>query len=353
MFAGGGNMVYRVGSMFAGIGGTCLGFKQAGAEIVWANEMDKNASITYRENFGDEYLLEGDITKVDKNTIPDLDILIAGFPCQAFSIAGYRKGFEDVRGNVFYQIIEVIKAQKNKPKVIMLENVKNLVSHDKGNTFNVIREALEFYGYHLKYQVLNSMEYGNVPQNRERIYVVGFLDEHMCEKFKFPEPIPLTKTLNKVINRDTKKDDEKYKRFYYTETTPFYDSLIKDMVSHETTYQWRRVYVRENKSNVCPTLTANMGTGGHNVPLILDWDNNIRKLTPKECLMLQGFPENYKIPEGMALSHLYKQSGNSVTVPVIKRIADNILSVLGNDNKIDDEKIVNEGKDGQLALQTF
>lgn len=323
-------MKYRVGSMFAGIGGTCLGFQQAGAEIAWANEMDKNACITYRENFGDSYLQEGDITQINKLEIPDLDILIAGFPCQAFSIAGYRKGFEDERGNMFIEILDVIKSQKKKPQAIMLENVKNLVSHDKGNTFKVIKEALEDYGYHIKYAVLNSMEFGNIPQNRERIYIVGFLDSKKMEIFQFPEKLPLDKKLNDVVNRSIEFDT----RFYYDEKSPYYPMLRESMKSQETTYQLRRIYVRENKSNVCPTLTANMGTGGHNVPLVLDSKERIRKLTPRECLQLQGFPENYKTPPGMANSHIYKQAGNSVTVPVIRRIAENIIDVLNEKDNI-------------------
>ncbi|TDL74238.1 DNA (cytosine-5-)-methyltransferase, partial [Peribacillus frigoritolerans] len=286
-------MSYRVGSLFAGIGGTCLGFQQAGAEVVWANEMDKNACITYRNYFGDTYLEEGDINLIDKSTIPQLDILIGGFPCQAFSIAGYRKGFEDDRGNVFFQILKVIEAQKEKPKAIMLENVKNLLTHDKGNTYRVIEEALEAFGYTIKKAVLNSMEYGNVPQNRERIYIVGFLDPEKTAKFIFPKQIPLTNKLNSVVDRYNKLDD----KYYYDESSQYYEMLREGMVSTETTYQLRRIYVRENKSNVSPTLTANMGTGGHNVPLVLDHQNNIRKLTPEECLKLQGFPEDYSFPE--------------------------------------------------------
>lgn len=320
-------MSYRVGSLFAGIGGTCIGFKQAGAEIVWANEMDKNACKTYRNYFGDSYLEEGDITLIDKSTIPQLDILIGGFPCQAFSIAGYRKGFEDDRGNVFFQILKVIEAQKEKPQAIMLENVKNLLTHDKGNTFKVIKEALEAFGYTIKKEVLNSMEYGNVPQNRERIYIVGFLDSEKAAKFKFPDKIPLTNKLNSVVDRENKLDE----KYYYDESSQYYEMLRESMVSTETTYQLRRIYVRENKNNVSPTLTANMGTGGHNVPLILDYKNNIRKLTPEECLKLQGFPDDYKFPDDMANGHKYKQAGNSVTVPVIRRIATNIIRLL-NEN---------------------
>ncbi|WP_353856635.1 DNA cytosine methyltransferase [Bacillus sp. Bos-x628] len=330
-------LTYRVGSMFAGIGGTCLGFIQAGARIVWANEIDKNACITYKNYFGDTYLQEGDITQLDKSTIPELDILIGGFPCQAFSIAGYRKGFEDDRGNVFFQILEVLEAQRNVygrlPQAIMLENVKNLFTHDKGNTFRVIKEALEAYGYTVKAEVLNSMEYGNVPQNRERIYIVGFQDENQSKMFRFPDPIPLTNHLNDVVDRNRMFDE----RYYYDETSQYYEMLRETMTSSETTYQLRRIYVRENRSNVCPTLTANMGTGGHNVPLILDFQNNIRKLTPEECLLLQGFPVDYRFPEGMANSHKYKQAGNSVTVPVIRRIATNIISVLNSEMNVNQE----------------
>lgn len=330
----------RVGSMFAGIGGTCLGFRQAGAEIVWANEVDKHACITYRNYFGDDYLHEGDITEIDKTTIPLLDILIAGFPCQAFSIAGYRRGFNDDRGNVFFQILEVLEAQEQEygrlPQAIMLENVKNLLSHDGGNTYRVIKESLEAFGYSIKHSVLNSMNYGNVPQNRERIYVVGFLDPEQTERFSFPKEIPLTNELNDVVDRINKLDD----KYYYDESSQYYKMLSKEMNSTETTYQLRRIYVRENKNNVCPTLTANMGTGGHNVPLILDYDGNIRKLTPEECLRLQGFPEDFTYPEDMANGHKYKQAGNSVTVPVIRRIAANMLRVLNGETIVQEEEAV-------------
>jgi DNA (cytosine-5)-methyltransferase 1 len=332
--------------MFAGIGGTCLGFIQAGAEIVWANEIDANACITYRNYFGDTYLQEGDITQLDKSTIPELDILIGGFPCQAFSIAGYRKGFEDDRGNVFFQIIEVLETQRNVygrlPQALMLENVKNLKTHDKGNTYRVIKEALEAFGYTVKAEVLNSMEYGNVPQNRERIYIVGFHDENQAEMFRFPDPIPLTNQLNDVIDRTRRVDD----KYYYDETSKYYKMLREAVVRTDTIYQLRRIYVRENKNNVCPTLTANMGTGGHNVPIILDYGNNIRKLTPEECLLLQGFPDDYHFPDGMANSHKYKQVGNSVTVPVIRRIATNIINVLNG------EMIVNDQPEHQYVMNS-
>ena len=206
--------------------------------------------------------------------------------------------------------------------MFFLENVKNLVSHDNGNTFNVIANCLREEGYYFRYQVLNSMDYGNVPQNRERIYMVGFKNKDYCDKFYFPEPIPLTTTIQKITKPNEKKDTK-----YYYENSKYYPMLKEAMINKDTVYQLRRIYVRENKKGVCPTLTANMGTGGHNVPLILD-DYGIRKLTPRETLLLQGFPENYNIPQGMANSHIYKQAGNSVTVPVIERIANNIIKAM-------------------------
>lgn len=311
-----------VGSMFAGIGGICLGFKQAGGTLVWANEIDKDACKTYRHNFGDSYLIEGDIKDIKPEDIPNLDVLTAGFPCQAFSVAGYRKGFDDERGNLFFEITRILKAKK--PKAIFLENVKNLEGHDNGNTFKVIKKELEKLGYHVKNKVLNTMEYGNVPQNRERIYIVGFLSKELYDKFTFPEPLPLTNNIHTIIKADKKQDS----KFYY-ENSKYYPELKKTMTNPDTVYQWRRIYCRENKNNVCPTLTANMGTGGHNVPLILD-NFGIRKLTPEECLQFQGFPETHAFPEGISNGAKYKQAGNSVSVPVIYRIAERIVDLLKN-----------------------
>ncbi|MBP8017182.1 DNA cytosine methyltransferase [Candidatus Gracilibacteria bacterium] len=322
----------KVGSMFAGIGGVCLGFKNAGFDIVWANEIDKNACITYRENFGENYLYEGDIRTINGENIPNFEILTAGFPCQAFSIAGYQKGFEDERGNLFFEVLRIIREKEKigqKPEIIFLENVKNLVSHDKGNTFKVILEALESYGFYLKYKILNTMEYGNIPQNRERIYIVGFLDNKKYNNFKFPEKIELTKNIRDIISKD--KQNNKY----YYDNSKYFSILKESMTNKNTVYQWRRVYVRENKNNVCPTLTANMGTGGHNVPLVID-DYGIRKLTPLETFKFQGFPDNFKLPQ-IADSHLYKQAGNSVSVTVITKIAEQIYKTFSNKKEINSE----------------
>lgn len=310
------------GSFFAGVGGIDLAFEQQGFKVVYANEIDKLACQTYEANF-DVKIDNRDINYVKSSEIPNFDIMLAGFPCQAFSLAGYRQGFEDEkgRGTLFFELERIFKEKK--PSIIFLENVKNLVGHDKGNTFRIILEKLEKAEYHVKYQVLNAMEYGNIPQNRERIYIVAFRDEKRYQEFTFPRPCELKTRLNDVINYEKKVES----RYYYTEKCPFYNKLQESIKSKETIYQWRRIYVRENKNNVCPTLTANMGTGGHNVPLIFT-DHGIRKLTPKECFKLQGYPEDYILPSYIANTHLYKQAGNSVVVPIISRIANEIRNTI-------------------------
>lgn len=320
---------YTVGSMFAGIGGICLGFQKAGFRVVWANDNDRQACITYRRNFIHD-IIGGDVYKIDPAELGEVDVITAGFPCQAFSIAGYRKGFADERGNLFFEIIRFV--DKLKPKAFLLENVKHLITHDGGNTFKVISDYIHHSGYSLIKKVLNSMKYGNVPQTRERIYMVGFRDEadywgeiddkNICTRtFNFPEPIPLTNKIENILEKRKVSD-----RYYYNKTK-YYDILKGINWNTETVYQWRRIYLRENKQNVCPTLTANMGTGGHNVPLVRD-NYDIRKLTPRECARLQGFSDSFRFPKESANSHLYKQIGNSVTVTVIRRIAEQIKTAL-------------------------
>lgn len=321
---------YSIDAFFAGVGGIELGFTQTGEfRVVYANEFDKNARETYKLNNPDVNLDGRDIHDVTPNEIPYADVIMGGFPCQAFSIAGYRKGFEDDRGDLFFELLKMISSKK--PRVIFIENVKNLVSHDHGNTFKVIREALAVNGYYIKWKVLNGKDYGNVPQNRERIYVVGFDNKEDYLKFDFPEPIELKKSIKDVIDFNGQYD-EKY--YYRDGKQPFYDQLVDSIDSQETVYQWRRKYVRENKAGVVPTLTANMGTGGHNVPLILTDSKEIRKLTPKETFNAQGYPKEFKLPD-ISNAQLYKQAGNSVVVPVINRIAENIVDVL-NANKVEE-----------------
>lgn len=316
------NYTFKFIDLFAGIGGFRLALQNIGGKCVYTSEWDKAAKKTYRENFGE--IPFGDITKEStKNYIPkEFDVLCAGFPCQAFSIAGNRKGFADTRGTLFFDVEQII--EKHRPKVVFLENVKNLVSHDSGKTLNVIIEVLE---EKLKYKVfkkvLNSMTHANIPQNRERIFIVAFDPKQVpnFQDFKFPEKIKLTKTIHDILEKGKKED-----RYYYPKDHQYYPELKKTMTSKDTVYQWRRVYVRENKSNVCPTLTANMGTGGHNVPLIKD-NYGIRKLTPRECFTFQGYPQNYVLPN-LANGRLYMQAGNSVTTTLIERIANQITKVL-------------------------
>ena len=308
--------------LFAGVGGFRMALQNLDGRCVFTSEWNQHAKETYFQNYG-EYP-EGDITLDEtKAKIPEqFDILCGGFPCQAFSIAGNQKGFNETRGPLFFDIVDI--AKKHQPRVIFLENVKNLVSHDKGNTFEVIKNTLKEIGYAVYFQVLNSMTHANVPQNRERIFIVAFHETQVPNHadFQFPEAIPLTKTIHDFL--ETEKVDQKY---YYKQDHMYYPILSESMTSRDTLYQWRRVYVRENKSNVCPTLTANMGAGGHNVPLIRD-AFGIRKLTPKECFAFQGYPMDVlKMPE-ISDSHLYMQAGNSVTMPLIQRIAEQILEVI-------------------------
>jgi DNA (cytosine-5)-methyltransferase 1 len=311
------NRSLTVAGLFAGVGGIELGFQQAGFTPVFANEIDKHASITYRANHS-HTLSEGDIGELPSEELPiDLTVLAGGFPCQPFSVAGYRKGFEDDRGNVFRDIVRLL--QDRQPEVVFLENVKNLKGHDNGNTFRVINESLEASGYSVAAKVLNASEYGNIPQNRERIYIIGFKNPDANARFQWPEPIPLKTKLSDLIDFRRKVDP----KYYYTDERPFWDMLTSGVTKTNTMYQWRRQYVRENKSGVCPTLTANMGMGGHNVPLIKT-RYGIRKLTPRECFNLMGFDPGFHLPEELAISQLYKQAGNSVVVPVVERIASQI-----------------------------
>lgn len=316
----------RLASFFAGVGGIDIGFERTGmVSTVYANEIDEYPVKTFEKNFSLK-VDNRDIHDVKSSDVPDVDVIAGGFPCQAFSIAGYRQGFDDEkgRGTLFFELMRIVKDKK--PEVVFLENVKNLVGHDNGNTFKVILEELSKAGYHSKYKVLNAMEYGNTPQNRERIYIVSFKNEDAYNDFEFPEQIQLTKSLKDVIDYENKLDE----KYYYTQgkyANNLYERLKEDMDEENAVYQWRRQYVRKNKSGVVPTLTANMGGGGHNVPLVYT-KHGIRKLTPKECFNVQGFPTDFKLPTDMVDSRLYKQAGNSVCVDVIYRIAQNIIQAL-------------------------
>jgi len=312
-------------SFFAGVGGIDLGFKEQGFRTIYANEFDAKARETFSLNFPHVQLDGRDIREVSASEVPTVNVIVGGFPCQAFSIEGYRQGFRDEkgRGTLFFELARII--EEKQPQAIFLENVKNLVNHDKGNTFKVILKTLDDLGYYVTYKVMNAAEFGNIPQGRERIYIVGFKDKAVSESFQFPEKIPLSKTVFDVINFKTQVDEH----YYYREDKHYYLLLRDNIVSVGSIYEYRRGNtIRENKSGVVPTLLASMGTGGNNIPLILTESGEIRKMTPRECFNTQGFPRSYQFPEKMANSHLYKQAGNSVTVPVVSRIAEQIRLVL-------------------------
>ena len=292
--------------------------------LVTAIENDDNARITYKTNFWNwnenvlwSWLYFWDITKTDEKLIPNHDILCAWFPCQAFSIAWYRKWFLDARWNLFFDLCRIINHVK--PKAIFLENVKNLKTHDWWKTYETIEKSLQSIWYFIKSKVMNSCEYWWVPQNRERIYIIWFRDKDAFNRFKFPE-----KKENKLWVQDIldKNIDDKY----YYKNSVLYPKLKDKIKDKNKAYQWRRIYVRENKSNIFPTLTANMWTWWHNVPLVLD-NNGIRKLTPRECFRIQWFPEDYVLPN-ISDSHLYKQAWNAVTVPAIQNVWECILQAL-------------------------
>ncbi len=311
--------ILKIADFFAGVGGIRLGFEKIGFETIFATDFDKNCKTTYDKNFKEPKLFLEDVWKIDIKSLPNFDIFVGGFPCQSFSIAGKRKGFNDKeRGNLFFRIVDILKEKR--PQVVILENVKNLKTHDDGNTFKIIKKTLEELGYSVLAEVLNSMKHGNVPQNRERIFIIGFLDKKKADAFAFPKPIPLTKSFREYVAEEA--DDK-----YYYNNKPLYEKMINEVNSEHTVYQWRRKYIRVNKKGVVPTLTANMGRGGHNVPLIKN-SKGIRKLTPRECFLLQGFPKNFKLLKEISDSELYHQAGNSVTVSVIKRIAENIMAVM-------------------------
>lgn len=315
----------KCASFFAGVGGIDLGFERAGFDVVYANEIDKNAAETFGVNYPHVFMDNRSIIDVEANEIPDFDVMLAGFPCQAFSIAGYRKGFDDKgRGDLFFELERIFLEKK--PSIIFLENVKNLVGHDSGRTFEIIQQSLNDAGYHIKYQVLNACDYGNIPQNRERIYIVCFLNKDAYDHFEFPAKTKLTTTIAELLEPESNIES----KFYYTSKTPFYNELVENIKDAKTLYQWRRKYVRENKNNLCPTLTANMGTGGHNVPLLNPQGkaDTIRKLTPRECFNFQGYPSDFKFPQRASNASLYKQAGNSVVVPVIEAIARNIKKTM-------------------------
>lgn len=305
--------------MFSGIGGIDLAFEQAGFETVWANEIDVEACKTYRFNFPRNLLIEGDIRIVDKHLIPDFDVLTAGFPCQPFSVCGKQKGFQDDRGNLFFQIVDVIDAKQ--PGIVFLENVANLVEHDKGRTFNVIHDELASRDYFIRYLVADACDYG-IPQHRTRTYIVAFKDKDKCDRFAFPEKTKLKMRIFDIIDKTEKQDDS----FYLNENTPQYRKMISVIQDEEQIYRFSDYGVQSGKDGITFTLKANMGTWFDRVPIIKD-NFGIRRITPKECLLLQGFPDSFSFPGDVAEKNAYKQCGNTVCVPVVSLIVKQIASL--------------------------
>ena len=309
---------HTVGSMFAGIGGICLAFKKAGCRIVWANEIDKHACATYRLNFGDKYLVQGDIKNVDPTTLPKCDVLTAGFPCQAFSSVGLKDGFEDPRGNLFFEVVRIAKHVV--PRVILLENVANLTKHDGGRTFEVILKSLAALGYHATYQVMNACEYGNRPQQRNRIFIVAFKLKADLKKFSFPDPMRLTKKVFSYLEKEKQPDK------YYMDGHRMWPRMMEYMTDKKRIYRFTDWGLSRGREGICPTLLAAMGSRFERIPFFYD-RFSVRLLTPRECARLQGFPDTYKLPTQNE-KQVYKQIGNTVCVPVVKRLADKIVQAI-------------------------
>lgn len=293
--------------LFAGIGGIRIGFESVGGECVFTSEWDKPAQQTYQANFGE--LPYGDITKIDPNEIPSFDILLAGFPCQPFSQAGLKKGFEDTRGTLFFDIARIV--EHHNPSVVFLENVRNLKGHDKGNTLKVIIQTLENLGYSVFHRLYNAKDFG-VPQNRVRIYIIAFKDNI---KFQFPEePKPSVK-LGDILE---KKVDDKY-----TISDRLWAGHQRRKREHKEKGNGFGYSIFNKDSEYTSTISARYYKDGSEI-LIEQKGKNPRKITPREAARLQGFPDNFIIP--VSDNQAYKQFGNSVAVPVIKFLAKEVIS---------------------------
>ena len=305
--------------LFCGIGGFRIAFEKFRCKCVYSSDIDIYACKTYERNFN-EYPYS-DIKKVNPVEIPDFDVLCGGFPCQPFSIAGKRLGFNDTRGTLFFDIVRIIKAKR--PKAFLLENVKGIVNHDKGKTIKVIEEVLSKLGYTYEWKILNAKNYG-VPQNRERWYCVGFKRGVVSKDFRFQWPSESRRksSLKDIIGNC---HDESYLVSSTCKKNIKQGLVRKHIVPHKTTlaYEIRASRCQFANEGVSPCLTAKMGTGGNNVPVIVSQG---RRLTERECLSIMGFPKAFKIDRG---HQAYKQIGNSVAVPVVAKIAGEMIKVLG------------------------
>ena len=316
---------FRFIDLFAGIGGIRLGFEYVGGKCVFSSEFDKDACKTYQANFG-EYP-SGDITKIDAKDIPDFDILLAGFPCQAFSIIGKQEGFaNETCGTLFFEIERILREKR--PKAFLLENVKNLMSHDSGNTFKIIKHHLEALGYHVHAKVLNALDYG-VPQKRERIIIVGFLDN---VNFVFPTPISNLekKSLLDILEKDVDKK-------YYVNST-----IRESRLNRLKNKNYPKPYISHENiaGSITPHPYSSALRAGASANYILI--NDERRPTERELLRLQGFPDNYKIV--VPYSKIKKQSGNSVAIPVIKAVAEQMIIALKSTERNDIDGNIKKNK---------
>jgi len=303
-------MDFKYIDLCAGTGGFSYSLKNLNNfKCVFANDICKESEQIYKINFPNHNFVSDDLLNINADIIPSHDLCIAGFSCQPFSIAGKQLGFEDARSNIFWKILEII--EYHKPKIVLLENVKNLTTHDDKKSFNIILENLENLNYNIKYKILDTSKITKIPQHRERIYIIGFLDKNMYDNFNFDFQKVDTLNIVEFLEKDIPN------KYYYNESNKIYktlfDNILED-IDNNSVYQYRRHYVRKNKSNLIPTLTANMGTGGHNVPIIKD-KIGIRKLTPRECFNLQGFKEDYILPK-ISDNKLYKLCGNAISIDI-------------------------------------
>lgn len=307
--------------LFAGLGGFRLALESMGAKCVYSNEWDEPVQKVYADNFGDTP--EGDITKVDENSIPDHDILCAGFPCQAFSISGKQRGFEDSRGTLFFDVARIIKAKK--PKVVFMENVKNFAVHDNGHTLEVVQATMEELGYKFFQKVLNATDYG-VPQKRERIYMVCFRNDLNISEFTYPKPFKLTRHVEDFLITDDAIVENLYVErpdtyFSTTDDSKYSDKPIR-LGTVNKGGQGERIY---STKGIAITLSAYGGgvfakTGGYLI------NGKTRKLHPRECARIMGYPDSYKICS--SYNQAYKQFGNSVVIDVLQYICIEIGNAL-------------------------
>lgn len=315
---------FRFIDLFAGIGGIRMPFQELKGRCVFSSEWDAHAQKTYCVNFGE--IPAGDITKIDASEIPDFEILLGGFPCQPFSQAGLHKGFDDTRGTLFFEIERIIKEKR--PKAFLLENVKQLVGHDRGRTLKVILKHLNDLNYHVDYKVLRAADYG-VPQNRERIYIVGFDAEYfrLPDNYEFPYPEP-PHTATRLGDILEKTVDEKY-----TISDTLWAGHQRRKEEHKAKGNGFGFSLFNEDSEYANTISARYYKDGSEILIDQGNGKNPRKLTPREAARLQGFPENFIIP--VSDMQAYKQFGNSVAVPVVRAIAKQLVNEMETLSKKD------------------